>query len=86
MIKAVTRNKCLQGSRPKLRDCDPNDPDQLWHPMNGGYDSESFEITRKGREDRCLSQHHHPKKGEVIELVDCARERKYTTNAWQFYR
>ena len=85
MIRAVSKNQCLEGDRPKLRDCNPNNAAQLWHPMNGGYESTKFEITRKGRESRCLTQHHHPKEGEVIEMNDCARERRYTTNAWEFY-
>lgn len=85
MIRAVSNGKCLEGDRPKLRDCDPNKSSQRWHPMNGGYESPSFEITRVGKESRCLSQHHHPKEGEIIELNDCAQERRYETNAWEFY-
>ena len=85
LILAVSANKCLEGNRPRLRDCDPKNGEQLWHPMNGGYDSKSFELTRKRWGSKCLSQAHHPKAGEVIELSDCARERTYTTNAWELY-
>lgn len=86
LIKAVTRGLCLDGGRPNLRTCDSSKETQLWHPQNGGWGSSNgFELTRIGREDRCLTQHHHPRDTEIVEFGDCERNRRDTTSKWEFY-
>ena len=34
---------------------------------------------------RCLSQHHHPKAGEIIELTNCALAASHDTDKWNVY-
>jgi hypothetical protein len=35
-----------------------------------------------GMPDRCLEQHHHPRKGEVVFSGDCEESRDDTTSYW----
>ena len=86
LIRSLSRNRCLKGGGiPRFSDCDFNDLAQRFKPMNGWWNGDSFEITRNGMENRCLSQHHHPRAGEELSMRDCNAERRYTTSAWEFW-
>ena len=86
LIRSLSRNRCLKGGGvPRFSDCDYSDWDQRFKSMNGWWFGDSFEITRNGMENRCLSQHHHPREGEELSMRDCKAERRYTTSAWEFW-
>lgn len=68
LIKAPTRNQCLQrtyGNNVRMRLCNPFNDDQRWE---GSTSKNRFSVSQGGK---CLGQKHHPKNGEVIELASC---------------
>lgn len=89
MIKSVELGKCIRNSRSggqaRFTTCNQEDPQQLFIAQNGGWNSRHFEITKIGEEDDCLTQLHHPRNGEEIEMYDCLDERRHTTSAWELY-
>ncbi|CAB9513487.1 expressed unknown protein [Seminavis robusta] len=73
---AVADQRCWRRSRRELflTECDPNDPMQRWIASNGTafFDEDNrFEISQAGFNSQCISNDHHPKPGEVIELHSC---------------
>ena len=76
-------DKCLarRGTRIYLEDCDRNDADQRWYAPRGSFTGSRFEISIDG--SRCMTQAHHPKPREVIELKDCEDERDSDTTYWE---
>lgn len=85
LIKSVPYQLCLRGGGPNLRECQEDDAAQMWIPMNGAWDGLHFELTRRGYEDFCITNPHHPRSGEAINMRGCERERNYTTSAWSFW-
>jgi len=51
----------------------------------GSFANARFEISRVEIEERCLTNHHHPKEKEIIEMSDCAKERRFDTSYWSVY-
>ena len=45
--------------------------------------SGKFELLTDDRSGRCLSQHHHPKPGEVVYPEKCEKTRRYDTTYWR---
>ena len=60
------------------------DIDQRWTGFN--FEKE-FELQPKGRKgaEKCLTQHHHPKRGERIFAENCSTARKTETSLWITY-
>ena len=88
MIEIGTNpNQCVQGRRLKSRPCDQNEPNQRWMAMDYGSRSSvntlRFEISQIGQESRCVTQHHHPREREVVEMSNCDNERRSFTTYWQ---
>jgi len=78
---------CLHTGRPRLQECNPKLPGQRWIAMDQGRRSATnqrrFELSKVGKEDRCLTQHHHPRAKEVLDMIDCVSERLADTTYWQ---
>ncbi|CAB9509452.1 expressed unknown protein [Seminavis robusta] len=70
-----------------LESCDPDNFRQRWIALNGNFDGEEFEISQRGFTHQCVTNDHHPKSGEVVELHDCEASRAYDsqTSFWNLY-
>ena len=90
MIKAPGKAQCLelQDDRSILfRECDAQSEQQHWKTTNGSLDDIRFEIVPVGLPNHCVTQHHHPKAGEVIRIYRCElpRASESLTSFWEFY-
>lgn len=84
---AVNSNLCLQlvgNNDIQVRACDGTKQRQKFKSLNGNFGGTKFELGTVER-DGCISQHHHPKDGEIIFRMDCALTRKHTTSYWTQY-
>jgi hypothetical protein len=70
-----------------------NNPLRLHH-CNGGNDQNFYEVKENARfelqpasllGDRCVSQQHHPKDGEILYPEMCSKTRSTDTSYWQVY-
>jgi hypothetical protein len=66
----------------RMRTCDSNDERQRF---TGSFDSSKFEIHPVSDDDDCLTQQHHPKKGEEVRLYSCSTARGDDTSYWNEY-
>jgi hypothetical protein len=97
-IKIRGKNLCLERASNvhlHLQPCDSDSVRQLW--LGFRLDGQPFELRplqqnlRASQYDgpveteRCLSQHHHPKAGEVIYLEECELARFWNTVLWEMY-
>lgn len=78
---------CLErtGSRQvTLQECDVENSKQHWKASLGSFTGNRFEISQTlfGGVEYCLTNHHHPKYGERLELYTCEETRRDTTNFW----
>ena len=79
-------NTCLSGGRPHLRPCNPDSSNHRWRALDGkNFQTNKFEIGKDSIPGKCLTQHHHPKQKEVVEMIDCAVERRDHTTFWEKY-
>lgn len=84
---AVSSDLCLQlvgNNDVRVRACDTTKQRQKFKALNGSFGGAKFELGTVER-DGCISQHHHPKDGEIIFRMDCALTRKHTTSYWMQY-
>lgn len=84
MISVYQTDLCVARKRRDvyLEKC-TGDKEQLWD----GFDAEKeFELQPAGKkDDKCLTQHHHPKRGERIFAEKCETARKTKTSLWTVY-
>lgn len=66
----------------RMRNCDSTDRRQRF---TGNFDSSKFEIHPVSDDDDCLTQQHHPKKGEEVRLYSCSTARGDDTSYWNEY-
>jgi hypothetical protein len=80
-------NTCLErsGRDIALAWCDSTSPLQRWYSPNGDFDSYRFEISQYDYSSQCVTQAHHPKEGEVVELHSCRGSRRDQTSFWNKY-
>lgn len=82
MISLYGSDLCIsrKGRDVSLQKC-TGSKDQRW---NGFHPEEEFELQPSGkkRDDKCLTQHHHPKRGERIFAEKCQTARKTKTSLW----
>jgi hypothetical protein len=71
------------GTKIQLEKCRNDDEDQLWRYNSNGKnapepsgDEPIFEINPKMKKDYCVTQKHHPKKGEILFVQKCKTPRK----------
>jgi len=84
-VDDTTSPLCLQrsGDATSLELCNVADPLQHWEATMGGFDEEFFEFSQfYNGEDYCVTTHHHPKYGEIIEMFTCDVARFDTTSYW----
>jgi hypothetical protein len=84
IFRAATTNLCvrLKGYDMRLRECDSND---ILQRFTGAFASDKFEISPVLYSDYCLTQNHHPRRGEYVEIDTCSRARRDTTSYWIMY-
>ena len=89
LIKLVSPNKglCMQreGNDIRMRHCNSNNNSQRWIAQRGSFSSYRFEITPKELPSKCITQRHHPKDGEEVELEPCTLARDSDTSFWETY-
>jgi len=73
---------CLKrdGNKIELDKCDKDDKKQRFD-IDGG--SSKFQIHPYGKEDDCVTQHHHPKHGEELKTESCKTAEKHDTSYWR---
>ena len=64
-----------------LSTCTTNDPRQLFT----NQPSAKFEIRTVTSKDKCLTQHHHPKSGEIVYVEGCSLAHATNTGYWAAY-
>ena len=89
-IKTTGRNLCLTTPGNKylnLTRCDENDKEQLFEGIK--ENGERFEWGSYGEKlqvKRCLTPHHHPRKGELIFKENCEKARITKSSFWMKYK
>lgn len=72
-----------------LRTCNPSSKEQRWLGFQFGQEMELQPLQKLtiGRDqvETCLTQHHHPRKGERVYAEECKKARRTTTNLWMTY-
>lgn len=73
-----------------LMPCNYLDQTHLWYAKNGTFFAENsaenkFEISQVGFDDFCITQRHHPKFAEEVELEPCEQARRGDTSYWNRY-
>lgn len=66
----------------RLRDCRAGSADQDFREVRRDG---KFELIPASNGERCLSQHHHPKKNEVVFPEKCEKTRQFDTTYWTTY-
>ena len=88
-ISVVDTDLCLErsGTSTSLEICNSDEPLQYWKTTEGSFDGDYFFefIQYIDDEEYCVTTHHHPKYGEVIELFPCNVARYDTTSYWTKY-
>ena len=84
MISVFQSNLCItRKKRDVFVEKCTGDKDQKW---NGFDPLKEFELQPAGKKDsKCLTQHHHPKKGERVFTEKCETARKTKTSLWIAY-
>ena len=87
LIKLKNQNLCFQRNNKDIymKGCNDSNPNQLWFPKVGSFDGDSFEISPKDASNLCITQRHHPKAGEEVELEACTLARVSDTSKWNRY-
>ena len=82
-IRSKRSGRCLErrGRSIKLDTCDSS-RNQRW---DGLSTRQPFEIREAGSTVKCASQHHEPKKGEVVYMTSCKKSRASRTDLWNVY-
>eukprot|EP00339_Tiarina_fusa_P022745 CAMPEP_0117025880 /NCGR_PEP_ID=MMETSP0472-20121206/19074_1 /TAXON_ID=693140 ORGANISM="Tiarina fusus, Strain LIS" /NCGR_SAMPLE_ID=MMETSP0472 /ASSEMBLY_ACC=CAM_ASM_000603 /LENGTH=372 /DNA_ID=CAMNT_0004732719 /DNA_START=163 /DNA_END=1281 /DNA_ORIENTATION=+ len=68
-----------------LFNCDASNDRQLWFEKAGSFSGSRFEISPKTLSNHCITQRHHPKEDEEVELEPCSQARDGETSYWNRY-
>jgi len=84
LIKLHGTNHCLERFERDIfvRNCDSRVSLQLWWAKVGGFGEGRFEISQKTAANLCVTQRHHPKADEEVELEPCTQARRGDTSFW----
>lgn len=87
LIKLNGTNRCLErlGQDIYVRDCDSGKSLQRWWAKVGGFTEGRFELSQKSATNLCVTQRHHPKPDEEVELEPCTTARISDTSFWMRY-
>ena len=77
LIMTGDGERCFQRKEREisLQKCDSNNQLQRWFALNGSLDGKKFELSQLGYTSQCITNDHHPKSGEIVELHDCEASR-----------
>jgi hypothetical protein len=83
-IQEDSSELCFQrsGRDISLQRCNSGNSNQRWVATSGGFGGRRFQISPKGRRGDCVTQRHHPKDGEIVEIEPCATAQKGDTSFW----
>lgn len=91
-IKVKDEDLCMSLEAPGspeviLVTCSASNVLQQWHVGQGTVPpvENKFEISPVIDADSCLTQDHHPKEGEMLEVMPCARAHRHQTGYWKGY-
>ena len=65
-----------------LYECDSANQRQYWFAQQGSFRGSRFEISPRAKQSHCVTQRHHPKFYEEVELEPCPRARDSDTSFW----
>jgi hypothetical protein len=65
--------------------CDVSNSRQQWYANEGGFAGDRFEFSQYGLNGWCITQRHHPKEDEEVELEPCGQARNGETSYWNRY-
>lgn len=87
LIRTASGSLCLERSKNSvvLRKCNEKEALQRWMALKGNVNGYRFELSQKYNRNACLTQAHHPKEGEVVELHSCAASREDKTSYWNVF-
>jgi hypothetical protein len=68
-----------------LLECDASNNQQMWFAQTGSFDGSKFEVSPKTLSTFCITQRHHPKDDEEVELEPCVLARDSQTSFWNRY-
>lgn len=86
-FRVTNTNLCLtkrrRGSAILLKPCNAKNK---WQVFTGFKpDGSRFDLKPSSSSKRCLSQHHHPKRGEIIYAESCFKAHTFDTGYWVAY-
>jgi hypothetical protein len=88
-IALFEKNLCLERVEYSLflQECNYMNPLQRFWLPRGALFQKRFEISPITLANHCITQAHHPKSGEVVELQPCGRARalEQQTSFWNIY-
>ena len=88
-IALYDQNQCLERFEYSLvlRECDYMNPLQRFWLPRGALFQKRFELSPITLANHCVTQSHHPKSGEVVELHPCSRARHpdHQSSFWNIY-
>lgn len=89
-LRIADTNLCMERINVHLvvQQCDLNNHEQLWVDWSNMGKFELRPLHMKDlteRQANCMSQHHHPKDGELLGMRNCRLNRIYETNWWEAY-
>ena len=83
------KNLCLEANintdKIYLADCNQFNENQWFVAKNGNFNSRRFEMAPFFEPDDCLTQSHHPKANEDVEIRSCGGAREDNTSFWMKY-
>lgn len=85
LIRLHRTNTCLErnGRDIFIRNCDSGKSLQRWWAKRGDFDQGRFEISQLSATNLCITQRHHPKSDEEVELEPCTQARVGETSYWE---
>ena len=87
-IQIATTNLCIENTgnqMVELRTCVDSSLRQKFVAGNGSFGGDKFEIQTVFNANGCLSNHHHPKAGEIVYRNECSTPRDSDTSFWNQY-
>jgi hypothetical protein len=87
LIKLYGTELCLERNNKDIfiKTCNEDNSKHKWFAKVGAFRQNRFEISQKKFTRFCITQRHHPKEGEEVEIESCKQARKGLTSFWNRY-
>jgi hypothetical protein len=84
LIRLSGTGLCLQRNNNDIfiKSCNAGNSNHKWFAKVGAFDQNRFEISQKTYSSSCITQRHHPKAGEEVEIESCETARNGLTSFW----